>query len=253
MIITLSPAKLQDFNTPVSIKESTKPLYPKETNELIGELKGFSTNEIAKLMSISPKQSMEVYQHIQGFDMLRTPQKQAAFAYNGIAYKGLDAETISAEDWKFGQEHLVIMTGLYGILRPLDLIKPYRLEFIIKLANSKGNNLYEFWGDAITKYFSERLKKDDNTWLNVASHEYSKVINKKKLSKGTKIVNALFKQETPQGPKTKVVYAKKARGMMARFVIQNKITKIEDVKHFDTEGYSFSPSLSNEEDWVFTR
>jgi cytoplasmic iron level regulating protein YaaA (DUF328/UPF0246 family) len=253
MIITLSPAKLQDFSKPASIKESSKALYPKETEELISELKVFSANEIAELMSISPKQSMEVYQHIQGFDMPRTPQKQAAFAYNGIAYKGLDAETISAEDWKFGQEHLIILTGLYGALRPLDLIKPYRLEFIIKLANSRGSNLYEFWGDTLTKYFSERLKKDDNTWLNVASHEYSKAINKKDLPKGTKIVNAIFKEQTAQGPKMKVVYAKKARGMMARFVIQNKITKIEDIKHFDTEGYSFSPSLSTDEDWVFTR
>lgn len=253
MIITLSPAKLQNFEKSVPIKESTKLLFPKESEELISELKPLSADEVAKLMSISPKQAMEVYQHIQAFDMPRTSQKQAAFAYNGIAYKGLDAYTLSEQDWMFGQEHLLIISGLYGALRPLDLIKPYRLEFVIKLANSRGKDLYQYWTDELTRYFSERLEKDDKVWLNVASHEYTKAINQKNLPKGTKMVTAVFKEQTPQGPKMKVVYAKKARGMMARYVIQNKIKKLEDVKGFDTEGYQFSPSLSSDKEWVFLR
>lgn len=253
MIVTLSPAKLLDFKSPVNIDKSTQPLFPNETEELIAELKHFSAEEVTKLMSINPKQGLEVYQYIQAFDIDRTPQRQAAFAYNGIAYKGLDADTLTGKDWGFAQQHLVMISGLYGVLRPLDLIKPYRLEMVIKLANSKGKNLYDFWSDKITHYFSERLLADDKVWVNVTSNEYSKAINRKKLPEGTKIITTVFKQETAQGPKMKVVYAKKARGMMARFIIKNKLTNPEDIKHFDTEGYSFAPMLSNSEEWVFTR
>lgn len=253
MIITISPAKMQNFETQVSIKEASKPLFPDQSDELMAELKTLSAPEVAQLMSISPKQALEVYQHIQAFDMPRTPRKQAAFAYNGMVYKGLDAETLTEQDWQFGQEHLLILSGLYGALRPLDLIRPYRLEFAIKLANKKGNDLYQYWTKEITEYFSQRLEADDKVWLNVASQEYFKAINKKTLPRGTKIVTAVFKEQTTQGPKMKVVYAKKARGMMARFVIQNKIKNIEDIKAFDTEDYRFSPSLSNDSEWVFLR
>lgn len=253
MIVTLSPAKLQDFETPVPIKTSSKILFEKEAEELMGELKKYSAEEVGSLMSINPKQALEVYQHIQAFDMPRNSQKQAAFAYNGIAYKGLDAYSLTENDWTFGQEHLLLLSGLYGALRPLDLIRPYRLEFIIKLANSRGRDLYQYWTNELTAYFAKRLEADDKVWLNVASHEYFKAIDKKALPKGTKIVTAVFKEQTAQGPKMKVVYAKKARGMMARFVIQNKIKKLDDVKAFDTEGYAFSPSLSNESEWVFLR
>lgn len=253
MIITLSPAKLQDFESAVTTKLKSKPLFEKNAEELNNELKNLSAEEIGKLMSINSKMVIDVYQRIQAFDIPRTPQKQAALAYNGIAYKGLDAETFSDTDWNFAQDHLLHLSGLYGALRPLDLIKPYRLEFIIKLANNKGSNLYDYWLDVLTNYFSKRLNEDDKTWLNVASNEYSKAINKKMLPKGTKIINAIFKEETANGPKVKVVYAKKARGMMARYIIENKIKKSDDVKNFDTEGYSYNPSLSTESDWVFVR
>lgn len=253
MIVTLSPAKLLDFKSPVNIDRFTEPIFPNETSELINELKHLSPEEVTSLMSINPKQGLEVYQYIQAFDIDRTPQRQAAFAYNGIAYKGLEAEDFTDVDWDFAQEHLVMISGLYGVLRPLDLIKPYRLEMVIKLANSKGKNLYDFWKDTITSYFSERLMADDKVWVNVTSNEYSKAVNRKNLPQGTRIITTVFKQETAQGPKMKVVYAKKARGMMARFIMKNKLTNPDDIKHFDTEGYSFAPMLSNDEEWVFTR
>lgn len=253
MIVTLSPAKLLDFKSPVNTDRSTHPLFPNETEELISELKHFSAEEITKLMSINAKQGLDVYQYIQAFDIHRTPQRQAAFAYNGIAYKGLDPDTFTDKDWDFAQKHLVMISGLYGVLRPLDLIKPYRLEMVIKLANSRGKTLYDFWSKMITEYFSERLMADDKVWVNVTSNEYSKAINRKLLPEGTKIITTVFKQETAQGPKMKVVYAKKARGMMARFIIKNRLTNPEDIKYFDTEGYAYAPMLSNNEEWVFTR
>ena len=253
MIVTLSPTKLLDFQTPISFESSSQPLFQEETDELIEIMKDLSSTEIGKLMNVNPKIGFEVYQYIQAFGMSQTPQRQAALAYNGIAYKGLDASAFRQDDWDFAQDHLVMISALYGLLRPLDLIKPYRLEFLTKLETDRGRNVYDFWGKKLTEVFAKRLKEDDNTWLNVTSGECSKAIDKKGLPKGAKIISAVFKEDTAQGPKMIVVYAKKARGMMARYVIENKITKLEDIKNFDSEGYCFSPSLSNEKDWVFTR
>lgn len=253
MIVTLSPTKLLDFQTPVLITNKTKPIFSDETAELVEVLKHISPTDLSQLMNINPKIGFEVYQYVQAFDMPKTPQRQAALAYNGIAYKGLDPQTFSTDDWNFAQDHLIMISALYGLLRPLDSIKPYRLEFLTKLETNKGKNIYDFWGKKLTEVFAKRMIEDDNTWLNVTSGECSKAIDKKGLPKGAKIINAVFKEDMPQGPKMIVVYAKKARGMMARYVIENKITKIEDVKNFDSEGYCFSPSLSNDKDWVFTR
>lgn len=253
MIITLSPAKLLDFTSKASTDLQTEPLFIDRANELNDILQNFSSTEIVKLMKVNPKQALEVYQYIQAFDMDLTPQKQAALAYNGIAFGGLDANSFSESDWLFAQEHLIILSGLYGALRPLDKIKPYRLDLMIKLEVGTGKDLYEYWKECLTNYFSERLNADNNTWLNLSSNEYSKVIDKKKLPKGYKIITPIFKEDTPQGCKQVVVYAKRARGMMSKFIIQNKITEVDDIKSFDTEGYNYNPSLSDDKEWVFTR
>lgn len=253
MIITLSPAKLMDFATSPTIKEHTTPQFSKNAKYLNDLLKDLSASQIKDMMSINPKQAHQVYQYIQSYNMERTPQKQAALVYNGIAYSGLVAETFAKEDWAFAQNHLIILSGLYGALRPMDLIKPYRLEAQIKLENEKGKNLYAYWTDTITEYFTKRLEADDNIWINLSSQEYTKVINKKALPEGTTIVTPIFKQDTEKGYKQIVVYAKKARGMMSRFIIQNRIKKVEDLKHFDAEGYSFAPDLSKGEEWIFIR
>jgi len=253
MIITLSPAKLMDFETPSNIKKHTTPQFSDSADYLNELLKNFSATEIKELMHINPKQAHQVYQYIQSFGMDRTPQKQAALAYNGIAYSGLVAKTFTKEDWDFAQEHLVIVSGLYGALRPLDMIKPYRLEAQIKLENERGKDLYAYWSETVTQYFAKRLQADDNTWVNLSSQEYTKVIDKKTLPKGTTIITPIFKQHTDKGYKQIVVYAKKARGMMSRFIIQNKLTKAEDIKLFDVEGYSFAPDLSKKDEWIFIR
>lgn len=253
MIIILSPAKLQDFETPVSIKKSTTPLYEKEANMLYKSLEGASQNEIASLMSINPQLAHDVYQYIHAFPLSKTPKRQAALAYNGIAYKGLDADSFTEKDWGFAQKHLVHISGLYGVLRPLDLIKPYRLEMQMPVVNDKGKNLYDFWTETISNYLAKEMKADDNILINLASKEYSKAVNKKLLPKDFKIITPIFKQETSKGPKQIVVYAKKARGMMSRFIIKNQLTDVEQIKAFDTEGYSFSEQLSNDKEWVFIR
>lgn len=253
MIITLSPAKLLDFETPVGTNKQTKPLFEKEADELYRSLQSASVEEIAKLMSINTHLAHDVYQYIQAFPLKRTPQRQAMFAFNGIAYKGLDCHSFSEKDIAFAQKHLIHISGLYGILRPLDLIKPYRLEMQISLINDKGRNLYDFWSDTVSRYMAEQMQADDNVWVNLTSKEYAKAVNKKLLPQGHRIITPIFKQETDKGPKQIVVYAKKARGMMSRFIIQNQIKNVEDIKAFDVEGYYFSPKLSKGDEWIFIR
>lgn len=253
MIITLSPAKMLDFESPVPVEKSTTPLYKKEADELYKSLQGISVTEIGQLMSINPSLAHNVYQYIHAFPMKRTPQRQAVFAFNGIAYQGLDARSFSDGDIDFAQEHLVHISGLYGVLRPLDFIKPHRLEMQIALENNKGKNLYEFWSKTISEYMAKRMKADDNVWINLASKEYAKAVNPKLLPKGHRIITPIFKQQTDKGYKQIVVYAKKARGMMSRFIIQNRLTDTEHIKAFDTEGYYFAPQLSSEKEWVFIR
>lgn len=253
MIITMSPAKLQDFESPVPVREATIPLYAKEAKELYKSMEGISAQEIASLMSINPQLAHNVYQYIHAFPLAKTPQRQAAFAYNGIAYQGLDAETFSDKDFYFAQKHLIHISGLYGVLRPLDLIKPYRLEMQIPLANNRGKDLYAFWSETISKYLAKQMKADDNVWINLASKEYAKAVNRKLLPKGHKVITPIFKQQTDKGYKQIVVYAKKARGMMTRFIIQHQIKDVEYLKGFDTEGYVFAPQLSDDNEWVFVR
>lgn len=204
-------------------------------------------------MSINPQLAHNVYQYIHAFSLSKTPQRQAAFAYNGIAYQGLDARSFSKGDLEYAQKHLVHISGLYGVLRPLDLIKPYRLEMQIPVVNNKGKDLYAFWSDAITKYLAKEMKADDNILVNLASKEYAKAVNRKLLPKGNKVITPIFKQDTDKGYKQIVVYAKKARGMMSRFIIQNRIEDIEHLKGFDTEGYVYAPQLSDDKEWVFIR
>lgn len=253
MIITMSPAKLMDFESPVSLKKSTIPLYEKDAAYLNGLMKAFLPDYIRKLMEINPKLAHQVYEYVQAFDMKRTLGRQAALAYNGIAFQGLDAGSFSSQDWSFAQEHLLFISGLYGIVRPMDTIKPYRLEAKIKLRNERGSDLYAYWSDVVTRYLHERLIADDNVWINLASNEYSKMIDRKALPAGCTIITPVFKEQTENGYKVIVVYAKKARGLMSRFIIRNRLKKAEDIKHFDIEGYSFSPNLSKKGEWVFVR
>lgn len=241
-----------DF-APISSKEKTEPLFEKEANELTKILGTFSIDEIKDLMKINPKQAFETYQHIQSFFLDKTDKKQAAYTYSGIAYQGLDYTSLNKDEALYGQDHLVILSGLYGALNPFDIIKPYRLEMQAKLENEKGMDLYSFWGECLTKYLITRLKEDDNIWVNLMSNEYTKVINKKALPDTVKVITPDFKEQTATGYRQVVVHTKKVRGMFARFIIKNKITEVEHLKAFDEEGYSYSEELSKKGNLIFVR
>ncbi len=252
MQIILSPAKLMDFSAnPTSVKV-TKPLFPEKTKELVTVCRSLSETEIAESMKINPKMARGVYEYFQAYDFKSTPRQPASLAYNGIAYKGLNAHDFSREDFDFAQQHLNIISGLYGIIRPLDEIRPYRLEMQRKIVPQGYKSLYDFWEDTLGEYFNKKLKKDP-TIINVASVEYAKVIKKGNLPKGTKIIDIRFLQQGENDWKQVVVHSKKARGLLSRFIIKNRLTEVEEVKGFDYENYFFYPALSNDSTWTFVR
>ncbi len=253
MQIILSPAKLMSFDETDKNIKTTKPQFLKKTSELVKVGQKLSANEIAEKMKINNDMARDVHGYFQTFNFKSAPRRAAALAYNGIAYKGLNAHDFSEEDFDFAQQHLNIISGLYGFLRPLDEIKPYRLEMVRKITPEGYKNLYEFWQDTLNQHLSKKLKKDEKVIINVASNEYSKVIRTSKLPKGTKIIDIQFLQQENDDLKQIVVHSKKARGLMSRFIIKNKLTHHEEVKAFDYEGYFFYPSLSDENKWTFVR
>jgi len=253
MQIILSPAKLMDFSANTASVKPTKPLFPEKTKELLSVCRQLSENEIAGTMKINPKMAREVYGYFQSYDFKSTPREPASLAYNGIAYKGLNARDFTAEDFDFAQQHLNIISGLYGILRPLDAIRPYRLEMQRKIVPDGYKTLYEFWQEALANYFSKKLGKGDRTIINVASNEYSKVITKSGLPDKTRVIDIRFLQQGNNDWKQVVVHSKKARGLLSRFIIKNKLTDPEEVKGFDYENYFFYPALSDESTWTFVR
>ncbi|MEM8827772.1 MAG: peroxide stress protein YaaA [Cyanobacteria bacterium P01_G01_bin.19] len=260
MLILLSPAKTLDFTTPSKCdRPSSQPAFLADTETLVKQLRTLSAAEISTVMKISDKLgklNAERYRAWQSnFD--DASAKQALLAFQGDVYQGLDADSFNSQDFEYAQEHLRILSGLYGILRPLDLIQPYRLEMGTKLAHAKlqklsASNLYEFWQDKITDVINQQLKKlDSQIVVNLASNEYFKVVQPK-LLKG-EIITPIFKDWKNGKYKIVSFYAKKARGMMSAYIIKNRIEKVEDIKGFTTAGYSFNRELSNDKDLVFTR
>lgn len=254
MQIIMSPAKLMDFSSEKMTKVTpTQPLFREKTEELLDVCRRLSVEDIISEMKINPEMAREVYASFQTYDAPITPKKAAAFAYNGIAYKGLDALSLTQKDMEFAQQHLNILSGLYGIVRPLDSIRPYRLEMGRKIAPQGYKNLYDFWEKSLNSHLASKLTKKGSTIINVASKEYSKVIKKSLLPSQTRIIEINFLQQENDRLKQIVVHSKKARGLMARFIIQNKITQPEDVKAFHLENYFFYPQLSTRDKWFFVR
>lgn len=259
MLILISPAKTLDFETPVKYDRFSEPTFLEETEELVNQLKTLSAAELSSLMKVSDKLgklNAERYQAWQSnFDDRNA--KQALLAFQGDVYQGLNADSFSQEDFEFAQEHLRILSGLYGVLRPLDLIQPYRLEMGTKLAHAKlqdlsANTLYEFWQDKLTQAINQQLVKLDNpTIVNLASNEYFKAV-KPKLLTGA-IVTPIFKDWKNGKYKIVSFYAKKARGVMSAYIIKNRIQKPEDIKDFNGMGYGFDHELSDGYNLVFTR
>ena len=254
MLIVISPAKTLDYETPPVIKRHTKPAMLKQSQALIDNLRNYSALDLAELMKLSMKLAELNFDRYHDWQTPFTTKnaKQASLAMKGDVYTGLDAESMSEEDFAFAQEHLRILSGLYGVLRPLDLMQPYRLEMGTKLPNAEGADLYSFWGERITQAINKALKaQGDDVLINLASNEYYKSI-KPKLVNG-RIITPQFKEKKNGSYRMIGVYAKKARGLMSRYIIDNRLTDPEDLKGFKTDGYRFSKQQSKDDQWVFVR
>lgn len=254
MLFLLSPAKKLDYDSALPTKLHTQPLFVKDAQKLIGVLKTKSEADIASLMDLSPALSKLNAQRYAAWKPVfnESNSRQAVLAFNGDVYEGLEASSLSESQLKWAQDHVAILSGLYGVLRPLDLMQPYRLEMGTALANPGGKNLYEFWSDKITPYLNERLATDkDPIIVNLASEEYFKSVNSKTLY--ARVIQCVFQDGKNGAWKVISFHAKRARGLMARFAIQHKITKPQALQQFDLEGYAFAPDVSTEDKLVFRR
>lgn len=254
MLTVISPAKSLDFESPLPTKKNTQPKFLEHAEELIADLRKLSHQDVAGLMRLSDTLAELNVHRFQTFNTPFTPDnaRQALLAFKGDVYVGLDAESMKAKDFDFAQKHLRILSGLYGLLKPLDLIQPYRLEMGTKFANTRGKNLYEFWGTLIHDAIEKELSKHSSTELiNLASNEYFKAVKHKKLPHT--VITPSFKDYKNGQYKMISFFAKKARGMMARFIIDNRIDSPEGLKDFNTDGYQFDNKSSTETELVFLR
>ena len=254
MITVISPAKKLDLEISAPSLELSKPDFLGQSRKLNKILREYNELDLMELMHVSKNiASLNVDRNLQW----KTPftDKNAApaiLAFKGDVYQGLDAPTLNKNDLKFSQKHLRILSGLYGLLRPLDLMQPYRLEMGTRLENDKGKNLYEFWGNQITDKINQELDSHRNkTLINLASNEYFKSIQPKQLDGA--VITPSFKEKKNGQYKMIGIFAKKARGLMSRFLIKNRIDRPEDLKAFDLDDYRYNEKLSDEHTWVFTR
>lgn len=254
MLIVLSPAKSLDYDTPPHVEAATEPRFMQQSGELIGILRQRTPQEIAALMDLSDKLALlnvERYARWSAApDAARS--KQAALAFDGDVYDGLSARTLSAEDLQWAQAHIRILSGLYGVLRPLDRMQPYRLEMGTALANPAGRDLYAFWGGRIAESLNTDLAGETTPVLvNLASEEYFRAVCPKSLR--ARVVTPVFEDEKAGRHKIISFYAKKARGLMARWATVRRVTDVEALKGFDSAGYRFEPGASTTDRWVFRR
>ena len=253
MIAIVSPAKTLDFESEHNHR-STLPRFQHEALTLIDTLKQKSEAEVQKLMSISDKLAELNVARYQNFTKKKDPAhaKHAIFAFQGDVYQGLDADSLTSEELDYSQQHLRILSGLYGLIRPLDLIQPYRLEMGTKLHVNGSKNLYEFWSDKIAKQLNKDLKdQGDDVLINLASNEYFKSVDRKSLN--ARVIDIDFKDYKNGDYKVISFYAKKARGLMSRYMIKNQVKTVRGLKSFDLDGYYFDEDNSNESLLAFKR
>ncbi len=254
MLILVSPAKTLDYETPAAVRTATQPALLEESQLLIDQLQGMTPDGISSLMGISEKLgNLNFERYIDWHTpFTKSNAKQAALAFKGDVYTGLAAEQFSAEEFKFAQKHLRILSGLYGVLRPLDLMQAYRLEMGTKLVNARGKDLYEFWGDQITENLNKQLRSlKSDTVINLASNEYFKAVNNKQLN--AEIISPAFKDLKNGNYKIISFYAKKARGLMAAWIIKKGLDDPSQLNKFRSEGYRYSADLSTPLQPVFIR
>jgi hypothetical protein len=254
MLFLLSPAKSLDYQTPLGEVPHTQPQFKAQSQALIEVLRTQSPQQIASLMDLSDALSALNVARYAAWSPRSTLRnaRPAVLAFNGDVYEGLQARTLPVADLEWAQQHVAILSGLYGVLRPLDLLQPYRLEMGTRLATPQGSNLYQFWGSSIAQHLNQRLRADTSpVVVNLASQEYFKAVDRKTLK--APVVECVF--EDYKGGAYKVIsfHAKRARGLMARYAIEHRITTPEGLKHFDSEGYAHAPEVSGLDRLVFRR
>lgn len=254
MLMVISPAKTLDFESPLATRQFTQPALLDESQKLIEIARRLTPAQIGSLMSISDKLALLNAERFNDWHPPFTPDnaRQAILAFKGDVYTGLAAESLDKADFDFAQRHLRILSGLYGLLRPLDLMQAYRLEMGTRLENPAGKDLYAFWGEKLTTALNAALKdQDEEVLINLASDEYFKALQPKKIN--ARIIKPVFLDE--KNGKFKVIsfYAKKARGLMSRYIIQQRLTDPAQLKKFDLDGYRFAAEESSEAEWVFKR
>ena len=254
MLTVISPAKTLDLDTPAPVRKCTRPMFLDEAQELVDRLKKLSAGELSQLMSVSAKIAELNRRRYREWNQPFTPAnaKQAVWAFRGDVYTGLEADSFKARDVEFAQKHLRMLSGLYGVLRPLDLIQAYRLEMGTRFMTRHGNNLYQFWGDKITECLNRELKRMRSpTLINLASQEYFKSVHANAL--GAPVITPVFKERRNGSYKVISFFAKRARGAMSRYIIRHRINDSADLKQFKEDGYCYRKQLSDEANWVFTR
>jgi uncharacterized protein len=254
MLIVISPAKTLDYESRVKTRKFSQPEFIKHSKALVKELRELTPEEISELMRVSPKIGELNFSRFINWMSPFTPEnaRQAIYAFKGDVYTGIEVETYKAADLDFAQKHLRILSGLYGVLRPLDLMQAYRLEMGSRFANAKGSNLYEFWDDQVTRSINSAIaEQQGRVLINLASNEYFKVLKTKELN--ADIITPVFKDYKNGKYKVVSFFAKKARGLMTSYIIKNRLKKVEDLKSFDISGYGFNEALSDDSEFVFTR
>jgi hypothetical protein len=253
MLVLISPAKSLDFDSKPNTENYSQAAFLKEARLINKELKKLSPKDLSSLMGISAKLGELNFERNQNWKTPFKPEnaKQAVLAFTGDVYQGMDASTFSETDFDVAQQTIRILSGLYGVLKPLDLIQAYRLEMGTKWGVDGHDNLYGFWQEKVTKAINKDLKDAGGPVINLASNEYFKAVDSRKIK--AEIISPAFKDLKDGQYKMISFYAKKARGLMSRFIVQNKLTDPEDLKAFDLEGYYFNNELSKGKNWVFTR
>lgn len=254
MLLVLSPSKTLDYESALPTKTHTQPAMLRDSETLVAALRKYTPKKLSALMDISDKLAALNVERYKAFSLPFTPAnaRPAILAFKGDVYEPLPVEKYREKDFTFAQGHVRILSGLYGVLKPLDLIQPYRLEMGTRLKVGKAKDLYAFWGDRITDALSAGLEgQKDRLLVNLASEEYFSAVRPKRLD--GKVLNIVFKENQKGALKIIGLFAKKARGMMTDFVIQNHIIDHKELKDFNAAGYAFQPKLSGEDSWVFTR
>lgn len=251
MKVIISPAKTMNFKPVQKEEQTTVPLFVQEASELAQMMKQYTAEELIEVLKVSAPLAAKSYAQYQQFDRPDNPRKSALFTFNGLVFSGLDAETMLKPTLRYAQDHLRILSGLYGMLRPFDLIQPYRLDVAQKVMTPEGGTLYRFWDERVTA----ELKREGtgSALINLASEEYAKMILVDELPEGTRFITPVFKELRDGKFKVITTMTKTSRGKMARYIVENRIADPELLKAYTEEGYVFYPDLSTDSEWVFVR